>query len=1232
MKRLAEWSWFHWSTGLATGQGASVVWMNPLGWMGPDSYRTLSYVLLHSLWQGVILAAILWACLRCMPARKTSVRYVLSSLFLFAFLFSSCVTGTILNLPARQQPSSRAVAGGHLGSDSPRDSSAAQGHGQADRDAIKLVDGRTASTANPVMTTKTDVGWWSAWTRWVTWGWLVGATIMVFRVIRSLVQTRQLVKSSAPLPPDLAGRFEELIIELCQRLRLSRRIRMASSSCLNVPAVCGAIWPVLLMPTAMLTGIPLEQWRVILAHELAHVRRHDYCINVFQMLIEALFFFNPAVWWISRQMRREREACCDALAVAVTGQPLAVARALVNIAEWVQTERGTSPRTLVAWQSADGNASPGELTDRVKRIAQPESAPHLRMPWYSLAGILLTSVIVFLGLHLGSQFTVRTIAQILTPRERAEKLTALDRQLAAEAVANGLSETNDAEDHVTAEPVKITGTIVMADGLAVPPKLSLQSLELSRRSSRGVTLSYQIQKGSQATFNLSCLPGRALYLWGTCDGYAPGIVGPFQIEAGKAIEPPTLTFERGFPATIKLVDSQRKPIVGAKVSANVSIKYKNGASGIPGFPESTSDEQGLIAIPHAQSRYPYEARFEAAGFQLSQKSISFEPARTVDWEIPRAKLTTGQVVSDVTGAPVADAELLLIETLSWPAPGHPSGWSGGDPRASYATNPVMARTNAEGRYLLNTLADGVQYRLYVRSKTHRPLVLDDVVAGEARPVTRLLPPLVVKGRILGANKLPKGMPDDKDDTRTLSFGNELRASGSGTMYSSGIRFPVKIVDGVGYFELRELFPTPLTLIFGSRQERIELEKSIDDLVIDLNRGPEPVKEPERRKVIFNVIGVPDPTLVSGKLQVTSRGAGAPYQTVLLPLKDGKLELELSIGAYVSVSTTHLIGCWVSRIPDFAIADGSGPVSIDLPAVPAGAIQGRVFNQNGAPCSEFDVSVIIAKTPENMGQESLLNIEPRESGSGKFLIQQLPLGGAYRVLIRSRELTSLATLLSEPVNVDEQTPIQPVDLTFVDGDRFVVRVRDVEGRPAANVGVRFEYSLSGDRASHGFNKVISTNGAGDAVFEHVNWKTASSHRVVIDPTKTLQGLSIDLDPSESELTLQLKQGVSISGTVIDAATGIAAPQITLRFAPKDRMRPGYSDWIETKTNAMGEFRLENLEPREYQIYVDGADPVGTVYRTQPNGGYSVTRGSEFPTIEAGATDPIRIKVQLRPQRR
>jgi beta-lactamase regulating signal transducer with metallopeptidase domain len=126
--------------------------------------------------------------------------------------------------------------------------------------------------------------------------------------------------------------------------------------------VVGWLRPVVLAPVGALAGLPAEQMEALLLHELAHIRRYDYLVNMLQSAVEALLFYHPAVWWVSGHMRAERELCCDDAAVSASGDALVYARALAELASFC-------PPVVMA-------ANGGSLAHRIGRLlGQPRSAP-----------------------------------------------------------------------------------------------------------------------------------------------------------------------------------------------------------------------------------------------------------------------------------------------------------------------------------------------------------------------------------------------------------------------------------------------------------------------------------------------------------------------------------------------------------------------------------------------------------------------------------------------------------------------------------------------------------------------------------------------------------------------------------------------------------------------------------------------------------------------------------------
>jgi BlaR1 peptidase M56/parvulin-like peptidyl-prolyl cis-trans isomerase-like protein len=175
---------------------------------------------------------------------------------------------------------------------------------------------------------------------------------------------------------------------LKERIGVSSSVQLLWSASASVPMVIGWARPVVLVPTALLTGLSASQLEAVLAHELAHIRRHDYLVNLLQNVLETLLFYHPAVWWISEQVRNEREHCCDDLAAAACGGTLNYARALTALAEL----RHTSGSLGLA-------ATGGSLVARIARLAGFRS-PGPRVGWPLTALVLLGgAVAAFLATH-----------------------------------------------------------------------------------------------------------------------------------------------------------------------------------------------------------------------------------------------------------------------------------------------------------------------------------------------------------------------------------------------------------------------------------------------------------------------------------------------------------------------------------------------------------------------------------------------------------------------------------------------------------------------------------------------------------------------------------------------------------------------------------------------------------------------------------------------------------------
>ena len=146
---------------------------------------------------------------------------------------------------------------------------------------------------------------------------------------------------------------------------MKKTVRFVESGLAKTPMVIGYLKPIILFPLGTVNQLTQQEVEAVLAHELAHIYRNDYLLNIIQSFIEIIFYYHPAVWWISANIRTERENCCDDIAVKICGSSITYVKALVILDEIQPT-----PNLAMLFSSDSKN----QLLNRVKRILnQPQN-------------------------------------------------------------------------------------------------------------------------------------------------------------------------------------------------------------------------------------------------------------------------------------------------------------------------------------------------------------------------------------------------------------------------------------------------------------------------------------------------------------------------------------------------------------------------------------------------------------------------------------------------------------------------------------------------------------------------------------------------------------------------------------------------------------------------------------------------------------------------------------------
>lgn len=211
--------------------------------------------------------------------------------------------------------------------------------------------------------------------------WLVGIYIagVCFMILRFGIGLKKLIHiryRGITAPDQLLTGFMN---SLKDQLGITGPVKLLLSSYINMPVMLGAIKPVILLPMAAVANLTPPELEAILLHELAHIKRQDYLVNMLQIFIETVLFFNPFMWWISAGIRREREHCCDDLVISQTCEPLPYAKALAALEA---SRYASQPFTLAA------GGQKHHLFHRIKRITEMKKTP---LSYGRLAAALLAS-------------------------------------------------------------------------------------------------------------------------------------------------------------------------------------------------------------------------------------------------------------------------------------------------------------------------------------------------------------------------------------------------------------------------------------------------------------------------------------------------------------------------------------------------------------------------------------------------------------------------------------------------------------------------------------------------------------------------------------------------------------------------------------------------------------------------------------------------------------------------
>ncbi|HTA64716.1 MAG TPA: M56 family metallopeptidase [Xanthomonadaceae bacterium] len=223
---------------------------------------------------------------------------------------------------------------------------------------------------------------------WIVALWSLGAALLATRMAFGMMWVARVGRAHGMPHP----RWQRRIDRLAEKLGVECRVHLRVVTGLATPVAAGCWKPMVLVPAALIAQMPLDLVEALLAHELAHIRRHDYLVNLIQSAIEALLFYHPVVWWLSRRIRNEREQIADDLAARAIGEPRRLALALHELDLFQHQQRMREADDGFAIDSLLPAANGGHLMSRIQRLVRPN--PHalswnLALPIIGLSAICM---------------------------------------------------------------------------------------------------------------------------------------------------------------------------------------------------------------------------------------------------------------------------------------------------------------------------------------------------------------------------------------------------------------------------------------------------------------------------------------------------------------------------------------------------------------------------------------------------------------------------------------------------------------------------------------------------------------------------------------------------------------------------------------------------------------------------------------------------------------------------
>lgn len=281
----------------------------------------IGWTVIHSLWQATALAILSGIVMIILRKKTAQTRYIVHNVALFSVLVAAVITFNIYYQERELVTAKESlVANANL-------------QPQTTANQVVVTNNQSPIINNPTTAPLSIAGMKAYFNNniyFIVLIWLMGVGLFLLKLLGSVSYVYYL-KNQHNFPVD--EYWLEMVDGLSKRVNINKQIALVESALVRSPVVVGFLKPMVLFPIGAINRLNPQEVEAILAHEIAHVMRHDYIFNIIQSVIEALFYFNPAVWWISANIRAERENCCDDVAIQLCGNSMTYAKSLVVVQE-----------------------------------------------------------------------------------------------------------------------------------------------------------------------------------------------------------------------------------------------------------------------------------------------------------------------------------------------------------------------------------------------------------------------------------------------------------------------------------------------------------------------------------------------------------------------------------------------------------------------------------------------------------------------------------------------------------------------------------------------------------------------------------------------------------------------------------------------------------------------------------------------------------------------------------